>query len=155
VAEAENLQRAAPHELHAALRSDDPVTKQAAAYTVARRTARMTDGQKLLLARELIPMLSNSDALSRALAQQALAVLADRNRPLRITAAQWTTFWDNLERERLIGPRANAYLIMAQRLEERGQLQDAIDRYQRILSEFPNTRAAEDARQRLSQLAAK
>jgi hypothetical protein len=115
----------------------------------------MTDGQKLLLARELIPMLSSSDALSRELAQQALGVLADRNRPLRITTAQWITFWDNLEREKLIGPRANAYLIMAQRLEARGQLQEAVERYERILTEFPNTRAAEDARARLSQLAGK
>ena len=113
----------------------------------------MTDAQKVHLARELIDMLSSAELLERDLAQQALVTLAEQDRPRGLGPAQWTRFWDDLERDKLIGPRANAYLGMARRLEARGQVREAMTRYDRVMVDFPNTPAAAQARERLAQLA--
>jgi hypothetical protein len=154
VAQRERLKRASPHELHSALASADATTAFAAAWTIAQRQLRTSDGQRLVLARDLIAMLAASDASTREIAHLALVALAGKNPPRHGDVQQWTTWWNEMERDKLIAPRANAYLSMAQRLEARGDLDEAASRYGRIVNEFPSTPAARLARERLAHLAA-
>jgi hypothetical protein len=151
----EELRRAEPHILKAELQSLDAAHCQAAAQAIAAQPGRFRDGQKLLLARTLIDLLSASDAENRAFAQRALAALAEENAARERSAEQWRAFWDEMEIDKLVGPRASSYLSMAQQLEARGQWRAAADRYRKILSDYPQTPAAAQARQRLAQLAAK
>lgn len=148
----EQLQRASYAVLAEALRSKDAVIRRGAAASIAAKLPRMQDGQKLYLARELIELMA-TDVESRPLFDKALMRLAGMSRNPGWQAEQWRAYWEKEDQEKWIGPRANSYLSMARRLEERGQVHEAIERYRKIVADFPSTPAATAARDRLTRLA--
>ncbi len=149
----EELRRAQTHILVDALRAPDAARCQGAAAAIGAHPSRFGDGQKVQLARSLIELLSAGNADDRAYAGRALTALAGQGSGRDWPADKWSDFWDTVEIDKLIGPRANAYLGMAERLDARGQYREAADRYRKIVGDYPHTPAAAKARQRLAQLA--
>jgi tetratricopeptide (TPR) repeat protein len=150
------LDQAAYQELASALESEDRIQRQGAALAIATLTRRISDGQRAILARHLMQLLSFEDDDSQQAAQAALIRLAsgDRNTPREPTPAQWRLYWHRFEQAKLLLPRAQSFLSMARRFETRGQVDEAAERYRKIVTEFPNTPSATEAERRLLQLGA-
>jgi hypothetical protein len=151
------LEKAGYDALAHGLGSPDMIERQAAALAIAARGSKLSDGQKLLLARQLIQMLADEDQESQQTAQGALSALAtlEDNSRGAWTRERWRHYWDRYERTKLLVPRASAYLSMARTLESKGEHGEATLRYRKIIAEFPNTAPAAEAQQRLAELTSK
>jgi hypothetical protein len=154
VAQALSLERERYDGLALALASEDLFERQAAALVIARFGTRFSDGQKLLLARRLLELLSAGDAESHQSAQAALIRLASADEDVATawTLPRWRAYWDRYERSKLLIPRATSYLSMASLLESRGQRSAAAERYRKLVAEYPGTPPAEEAQRRLARL---
>jgi hypothetical protein len=126
---------------------------------VADTNKRLTDGQKVQLARRLVDLLEQDRPEVQRVAWRALCNIAPRGAPitdrprdeasLREAARSWRTHWEQFELENLVEPRAGSYLNMARRLEAVGKKKTAAIRYRRVIEDFPTSSAAAEARRRL------
>ena len=147
------LEQAEFQALSAALESQDLIERQAAAVAIARRTAKLTDGQKLVLARRSIQLLAFGDHDSQHAAQAALVKLAAPDQNVgSATVQRWRAYWNAFERVKLLSPRATSYLSMAKLFHARGQHREAVERYRKVVAEFPDTPSAAEAERLLAQL---
>jgi hypothetical protein len=155
--ETQDLEKAGYDALAHSLGSQDIIERQAAALVIAARGNKFSDGQKLLLARQLIQMLTDEDEASQQTAQGALSALATLgdNTTAAWTRERWRHYWDRFESTKLLIPRASAYLAMARTLDSQGQHGEAALRYRKVIAEFPNTAAAAEAERRLAELTSK
>jgi hypothetical protein len=107
----------------------------------------------LHLAEQLLARLSDAYAPVSEQAEEGLAVLlnvAPGEAPLATSdrAAFWRARFEQLDRDRL-ERIARSVLSQAMTLEQRGRGSQALQRYRRVIDEFPATQAALEATARL------
>ena len=120
---------------------------------------RLTDGQTAVLAKQLVNLLEHDRPEVQHCVWEALVELAQAGAPVTHrprdetshgeAVRRWRAYWEQFERQRVSEPRAASYMKMARSLESAGKKSVAAARYRRVISEFPSSSAAEEARRRL------
>ncbi len=156
------LEHATPEQLSDALHDDEWRIRRDAAVVVRGSAQKFGDGHRLQLAQRLIELLEDYEPKMRDAAHNGLVALADRDYDppedsfgepsAERRAERWRNYWQDFDRDNVVGPRADSFLAMGTTLEEIGRPREAAERYRRILDEYPSTAAADTARKRLKSM---
>jgi hypothetical protein len=156
---ARQLAGASHHSILAALNHSDWHKRRGAACAVAAEKEAFADTHRVALAKRLMYLLENDQVQVQRASQKALVTLADGESAGRAPPAegpaspelarQWRDYWERFEQQRVVEPHTKSLLAMAETLEGHGLQKQAAARYQRIVEEYPDSRAADEARRRL------
>jgi hypothetical protein len=151
-----------PRDLVEQLDHPEGAIRQAVVKAVAAQANWLSATQRAELGQRLSGLLLDGQPEVRQAAEDSLMALAGgdqlsivgpgdrsyRDNP----AKRWREYWQRYELELATQPRAESLFAMARTLEERGRVEEAVERYRRIIIEYRDTTAATRARARLDAL---
>ena len=114
------------------LQASDELTRLAIMDVLSQSNNRsISHAMRFEFARGIIPELDSSSADARQLAERALVQLARGRNAGQSSSDRWQEFWQNEYLQRSVIPRSEAQLQQAQTLEQRGNHDAALRRYER------------------------
>ncbi len=152
------LTRATVGDLVTVLGDDDPDRRLAAAVAASVKSL-PAEQPRARLVTPLVRLLDDPDPQIRGQARRALVAITHEDfGPEDVHASeedrqaamdQWLAHWQDRAGMKMLEPQAAAALARAEALQVRGRKEAATKHYRGLISSFPDSQAAEEARRRL------